>query len=83
MPKLNSLNNELYGKKGRNMPKTRFFHKKVCFKTRFGKLGGIQQFISSQRIEIHHFRKNCHSKTHFRTDYIVKKAEKCPKTRFS
>ena len=36
--------------------KTRFFIKNVCFDTRFGQLSGIQQFILSQLIDIHHFK---------------------------
>ena len=54
----------------------------MCFESRFGQLSGIQQFISSSIIEIHHFRKNYQSESHFITNYIVKKAKKCQKTRF-
>ena len=38
------------------MPKNTFFVKNVCFETGFGQLSGIQQFILSKKIEIHHFR---------------------------
>ena len=43
-PKLNSLVLTLYVKN-------------LCFETRFRQLSGIQQFILSWLIEIHHFRK--------------------------
>ena len=33
LSKLISLKSELYGKKGRNMPKNSFFVKNVCFET--------------------------------------------------
>ena len=45
-------------KKAEICQKTRFFVKNVCFETRFWHLSGIQQFILSQLVEIHHFKMN-------------------------
>ena len=45
-------------KKPKNAKKHVFSVENVCLEARFGQYSVIQQFILSQIIEIHHFRRN-------------------------